>query len=308
MRGFAAAVAFSPDGRLLAVGGEGGRVTLWDARTLAPAGELTGLSGTRSGGYLLTRREIARGRGGRGRATSPPRLERRPSCGDRSSGHDAHHVALLQPGRPLIALAAVDGGTEIRDARSGRLVKRLPSEGLSRSVAFSPDGSLLAVGAVRRRRTALFHPDSWAPFGRQLEAHTQRITNVEFSRDGGMLATSSADGTVLLWDVETQEPIGSPLAVEPDTFVSAALSPDGSHLFAVSTAVSRPSPRHRPRGLEAPGVPRRRTGADSARVEGRAPGAAIPDPLQRRLTRGQALLRRRTPPACWAHAGRGGAR
>jgi hypothetical protein len=36
-------------------------------------------------------------------------------------------------------------------------------------------------------------------------------------------------------DVETQEPIGSPLAVEPDTFVSAAFSPDGARLYAVST-------------------------------------------------------------------------
>jgi WD40 repeat protein len=66
-------------------------------------------------------------------------------------------------------------------------------------------------------------------------AHAQRIVNVEFSRDGRSLATSSADGTVLLWDVETQEPIGSPLDVEPDTFVSAAFSPDGARLYAVST-------------------------------------------------------------------------
>jgi hypothetical protein len=54
---------------------------------------------------------------------------------------------------------------------------------------------------------------------------------------GRTLATSSADGTVLVWDVETQEPIGSSLTVERDTFVSAALSPDGSHLFAASTGL-----------------------------------------------------------------------
>jgi hypothetical protein len=40
---------------------------------------------------------------------------------------------------------------------------------------------------------------------------------------------------VQLWDVETQEPIGSSLVVEPDTFTSLALSPDGRRLFAVST-------------------------------------------------------------------------
>ena len=42
---------------------------------------------------------------------------------------------------------------------------------------------------------------------------------------------------MLLWDVEAQEPMGSRLRVELDTFVSAALSPDGSHVFAVSTGL-----------------------------------------------------------------------
>lgn len=46
---------------------------------------------------------------------------------------------------------------------------------------------------------------------------------------------ASADGTVGLWDVGTQQPIGSPLTVEPDTFASVALSPTDSRLFAVST-------------------------------------------------------------------------
>ena len=39
----------------------------------------------------------------------------------------------------------------------------------------------------------------------------------------------------MLWDVETQKSLGSPLELAPSTFASAALSPDGSRLFAVST-------------------------------------------------------------------------
>jgi WD40 repeat protein len=235
IRGFAAAAAFSPDGRLLAVGGEGGQVTLWDARTLAPAGDLTGLSTTvqtvafSPDGELLAAAEVdgiqpslvvwsVRRRTVTTEVRTPP-------------------IASLafSPGGRLLAIAAVNGDAEVRDVRSGKLVETLPSPGISRSVAFSPAGSLLAVGQFDGDGL-LYSTETWAPLGRRLEAHTQRITNVEFSSDGRTLATSSADGTVLLWDVETQEPIG-PLTVEPDTFVSAALSPDGSHLFAVSTGL-----------------------------------------------------------------------
>jgi WD40 repeat protein/class 3 adenylate cyclase len=237
MSGFAAAAAFSPDGLLLAVGGERGQVTLWDAHTLAPAGELTGLAGTiqtvvfSPDGKSLAAAEVE---------SEHPRLvvwsvERRAV----TARADVRATASLafSPDGGMIALSALDGGTEIRDIRGARLVTRLPTEGLSRSVAFSPDGKLLAVGQFDGDGQ-LYSTESWAPLGRRLEAHTQRITTVEFSRDGRTLATSSADGTVLLWDVETQEPIGSPLSVEPDTFVSVVLSPRGSHLFAVSTGLS----------------------------------------------------------------------
>ena len=234
MRGFAAAVAFSPDGRLLAVAGQQGRIMLWNARSLAPVGELTGLRADVQAvafspdGQLLAAAEVN---------TERPRLHvwsvRRRAVTAQADTTAVTSLAFSPDGR-VMALSALDGGTEIRDVRSGRLVKRLPIEGLARSVAFSPEGSLLAVGQFDGEGQ-LYSTETWAPFGRRLAAHTQRITNVEFSRDGRTLATSSADGTVLLWDVETQEPIGSPLVIAPDTFVSVALSPDGSRLFAVST-------------------------------------------------------------------------
>jgi len=69
----------------------------------------------------------------------------------------------------------------------------------------------------------------------RLEGHDGRILSLDFSPGGRTLASGSEDGRVLLRDVRTEKPIGSGLTVDPDTFVSALFSPDGSRLFAVSS-------------------------------------------------------------------------
>ena len=70
--------------------------------------------------------------------------------------------------------------------------------------------------------------------GRPLALHTSRVLSLGFSPDGRRLVSSSADGTIALWDVATQKPLGTRLTLDPDVFVSAAFSPDGSQVFAVS--------------------------------------------------------------------------
>ena len=141
-------------------------------------------------------------------------------------------LAFSPDGR-FLAIAGFDRPTEVREARTGKLVARLRIDDFARSVGFSPDGRFLAMG-LTDGRTQLWSTESWKPVGRALEGQRTRVISVTFTPDSRTLATSAADGTVLLWDVATGKQIGSPLSVAPESYVSSVLSRDGTRLFAVS--------------------------------------------------------------------------
>ena len=126
-----------------------------------------------------------------------------------------HGLAFSPDGSQLaIPFGAVSdegpNGVEILDVGSGERVARLSTDGEVRSVAFSPDGSLLAGGEVDGG-ALLWATDGWRRVGRPLARQTASTLEVEFSPDGHTLATSHTDGSVVLWDVASQEPIGPPL-------------------------------------------------------------------------------------------------
>jgi WD40 repeat protein len=242
LRGFVGAIAFSPDGRLLAAAGERGELTLWDTRSLRPMGRLEGQLNISQAlafspdGALLAAAELS--------VSSPDRtlskpgtvrvwdVRRRTPTRVRFVA-DSPSIAFSPNGR-LLAAAGNDRPTEVRDPRSGRLIASLPTPGDGRSVAFSPDGRLIATGHFDGT-ARLWSTATWKPVGQPFNAHDgQRVLWMGFTAGASMLATAGQDGTTTLFDVATQSPVGPHVTVEPDSYLAAALAPDGRTLFVVS--------------------------------------------------------------------------
>ena len=95
------------------------------------------------------------------------------------------------------------------------------------SVAFSPDGTILAAGGLDNTIQL------WDPVTGQhkdtLTGHTDFIRNIVFSPDGNTLASASQDETVRLWDVPTGQ-LKNTLTGHDWNVFGVAFSPDGRTL------------------------------------------------------------------------------
>jgi len=113
---------------------------------------------------------------------------------------DVLSVVFSSDGRYLAVGTRGGSSVQLIDTSSWQVIRTF--EGHTSwvwSVAFSPDGKLLASGSWDE--TIKLWEVATGREVRTLEGHTGWINSVAFSPDGKLLASGSNDGTIKLWDI-----------------------------------------------------------------------------------------------------------
>jgi WD40 repeat protein/beta-lactamase regulating signal transducer with metallopeptidase domain len=145
----------------------------------------------------------------------------------RPRGPTMWSVAASPDGKTLVTAhgePTTRGELRVWDRESGQVRQTIPLEKGVRSVAFSPDGKVLAAGcydgALRLYDPATFAP--WAVGDAESGGHTNAgVNGICFFKNGKYLATAGFDNTVRVWDVAAV--VARPRAADPIHFPPVAI-------------------------------------------------------------------------------------
>jgi WD40 repeat protein len=239
----ARSIAFSPDGKIFAVGGFPPWISLWDVatgkllRTLQYGDQILSVAFSPDGkslaaGSFLNIKlwDVATGK------EKTPKFQR----------EDGARSLLFLPDGKLLTTGGSESIGKIRlvDLAKNKSLILGEEEAEIRSIALARDGKLLASasedGVVRL----------WDVANRKvkhiLKGHQGMVRSVAFSPDGKLLASAGDDMMVKLWDLtgKTANPVAEPktelvhfLKREDDWYKQLAITRDGKTLAAASSGV-----------------------------------------------------------------------
>jgi WD40 repeat protein len=162
--------------------------------------------------------------------------------GDPLTGHtnQVTSVTFSADGQTL-ASGSLDRTIILWDMTKGQPINDLPTSHTNEitSLAFSPDGQLLASASCSDEGVSdciegeiiLWDVAEGKPIGEPLTEHRSAITSLLFSADGQTLASNSADGAIILWNVAKFD---SMWGSNPGSAAVVSFSPDGQTLALAS--------------------------------------------------------------------------
>jgi WD40 repeat protein len=234
-------MAFSPDGKRIASGGEDRTVRVWDA---VDGRELLNLKG-----HSNKINTVKFSPDGKWLASGS--LDRSVRIWDATTGKQMHSmvghrsgvedIAFSQAGKRIASVARHDRTVKVWDVASGEAVFTLegPLEWCE-SVALSPDGKWLAVGG--KNGTVDLWDASTGEKSRTImslrvrRGYTTAVKGLSFSPDSKQMASVSWDQKMTLWDVEKWRE--SATWKVGGMLFDVSFSPDGRRLATCSHAAN----------------------------------------------------------------------
>jgi WD40 repeat protein len=219
------ALAWRPDGRVLAVGRADGTVSLWDPEgaltttVVEDAGRIVSVAWSPDG------RVLAAGAGD-GKVYLCD-ADGRPLPTLTGPAEAVYGLAWSPDGR-VLATGTDDGAVRLWDPAAAFVFREVPgTSGRRATTAWRPDGRVIAVGTADR--TIRLWDTTTGRLLRALTGPSAAARALAWSPDGRVLASASGERAVRLWDAATGETLRK-LATPGERVQAVAWSPDGKVL------------------------------------------------------------------------------